>query len=150
MPTKLAVAYNSLTNTMGISFTKTSRKIPPPIAVKMPANVIIKKLNPKLAYAKVDPIIVNTPNPIASNFRKIFQCFLILEYRKKTNIPVMMQIERYVGLIIATGGYLPNITSRIIPPASPVIIERIITPTMSDFCSIALNAPVTANAIVPK
>ncbi len=41
-------------------------------------------------------------------------------------------------------------TSRIVPPATPVIVARIIIPTMSALCSIALNAPVTANAIVPN
>ena len=33
---------------------------------------------------------------------------------------------------------------------TPVIVARIITPTMSDLCSIALNAPVTAKAMVPN
>jgi len=31
-----------------------------------------------------------------------------------------------------------------------VIVAKMIMPTMSALCSIALNAPVTANAIVPK
>jgi len=57
---------------------------------------------------------------------------------------------RYEGLIIAVGGNLPKIMSRSTPPATPVIVERTITPTMSALCSIALNAPVTANAIVPN
>ena len=43
-----------------------------------------------------------------------------------------------------------NMTSRIVPPATPVMVASIITPTMSALCSIALNAPVTANAIVPN
>ena len=33
----------------------------------------MKKFNPKTLYAKVAPIIVNTPNPIASNFKNKFQ-----------------------------------------------------------------------------
>ena len=44
--------------------TKTSLKIPPPTAVKIPANKIAKKFNPKTLYAKVAPIIVKTPSPI--------------------------------------------------------------------------------------
>jgi hypothetical protein len=40
--------------------------------------------------------------------------------------------------------------SRIVPPATPVIVARIIIPTMSALFSIALNAPVTAKAIVPN
>lgn len=48
------------------------------------------------------------------------------------------------------GGNFPKIISRITPPATPVIVERIMIPTMSDLCSIALNAPVTAKAIVPN
>ena len=50
----------------------------------------------------------------------------------------------------AVGGSFPKVISRITPPAIPVIVERIIIPTKSDLCSIALNAPVTANAIVPN
>lgn len=56
----------------------------------------------------------------------------------------------YRGLITAVGGSLPKIMSRITPPATPVMVERINTPTMSDLCSTALNAPVTANAMVPN
>ena len=40
--------------------------------------------------------------------------------------------------------------SLIVPPATPVIVAKIIIPTMSALCSMALNAPVTAKAIVPK
>ena len=40
--------------------------------------------------------------------------------------------------------------SLIVPPATPVIVAKIIIPTISALCSMALNAPVTANAIVPK
>ncbi len=36
------------------------------------------------------------------------------------------------------------------PPATPVMDARKMTPTMSDLCSMALNAPVTANAMVPN
>ena len=96
------------------------------------------------------PITVNTPNPIASHFRKIFQCFFNRGYRKKIEKPVMIGRIKYIGSDKAVGGYFPKITSRINPPASPVTLERITTPTMSAFCSIALNAPVIANATVPK
>ena len=37
-----------------------------------------------------------------------------------------------------------------VPPATPVIVAKMIIPTISALCSIALNAPVTAKAIVPK
>ena len=40
--------------------------------------------------------------------------------------------------------------SRMVPPATPVIVAKMIIPTMSALCSIALKAPVTAKAIVPK
>ena len=40
--------------------------------------------------------------------------------------------------------------SRKTPPARPVIVASMMTPTISDPCSMALNAPVTANAIVPN
>ncbi len=96
------------------------------------------------------PITVNTPNPIASHFRKIFQCFFNRGYRKNMEKPVMIVRIRYIGSDKAVGGYFPKMTSRINPPASPVTLERITTPTMSAFCSIALNAPVIANATVPK
>jgi len=56
----------------------------------------------------------------------------------------------YEGLIIAVGRNLPSIMSRITPPATPVIVESTMTPTMSALCSTALNAPVKANAIVPN
>lgn len=96
------------------------------------------------------PITVNTPKPIASHFRKIFQCFFNRGYKKKIEKPVVMHRIRYIGSIKAAGGYFPKMTSRANPPASPVTLERITTPTMSAFCSIALNAPVIANATVPK
>ena len=56
----------------------------------------------------------------------------------------------YEGSIREFGKSLPRMTSRIVPPATPVIVARMIMPTMSALFSIALNAPVTANAIVPK
>ena len=96
------------------------------------------------------PITVNTPNPTASHFRKIFQCLFNLGYKKKIEKPVMIDKVKYIGSDKAVGGYFPKITSRANPPASPVTLERITTPTISDFCSIALNAPVIANATVPK
>jgi hypothetical protein len=37
-----------------------------------------------------------------------------------------------------------------VPPATPVIMAKITTPIMSALRSIVLNAPVTANAMVPK
>ena len=40
--------------------------------------------------------------------------------------------------------------SLIVPPATPVIVAKIIIPTMSALRSIALKAPVTAKAIVPN
>ena len=40
--------------------------------------------------------------------------------------------------------------SLIVPPATPVIVAKMIIPTMSALCSMALNAPVTAKTIVPK
>ena len=52
--------------------------------------------------------------------------------------------------IIEFGGNLPRTISRIVPPATPVIVAKITIPTMSALFSIALNAPVTANAIVPN
>lgn len=51
---------------------------------------------------------------------------------------------------MTVGGNIPKIISRITPPATPVIVERTITPTMSALCSIALKAPVTAKAMVPN
>jgi len=65
-------------------------------------------------------------------------------------IPLATVTITYEGLMIAVGGNIPKIISQTTPPAIPVIVERIITPTMSALCSIALNAPVTANAIVPN
>ena len=53
-------------------------------------------------------------------------------------------IITYEGSIRELGRDFPRITSRIVPPATPVIVARIIIPTMSALCSIALKAPVTA------
>ncbi len=47
-------------------------------------------------------------------------------------------------------GTLPSITSLIVPPATPVIVASNKIPTTSNFFSIALNAPVIANATVPN
>ena len=47
-------------------------------------------------------------------------------------------------------GNWPITTSLITPPATPVIVASSKIPTMSDLCSMALNAPVTAKAIVPN
>ena len=71
------------------------------------------------------PITVNTPNPTASHFRKIFQCRFNLGYKKKIEKPVMIDKIKYIGSDKAVGGYLPKITSRANPPASPVTLERI-------------------------
>ena len=65
-------------------------------------------------------------------------------------IPLATVTIRYEGFFIAVGGTIPKVISLKTPPATPVIVERIIIPTMSALCSIALNAPVTANAIVPN
>jgi len=56
-------------------------------------------------------------------------------------IPLATVTIRYEGLMIAVGGNIPKIISRTTPPATLVIVERMITPTMSALCSIALNAP---------
>ena len=48
------------------------------------------------------------------------------------------------------GGKIPKIVSLITPPRIPVTVARIITPTISYLCSIALRAPVTANTAVPN
>ena len=76
----LADAYSSLTKTIGTWLTNTSRKIPPPTAVKTPAEIMARKFRPKSEYAKVAPIMVNTPKPIASNFKKNIP--VLLEFRK--------------------------------------------------------------------
>ena len=55
----------------------------------------------------------------------------------------------YAGSEIEFGN-CPKTTSRIVPPATPVIVASKIIPTKSDLCSIALKAPVTAKAIVPN
>lgn len=47
-PMKLAVAYSSLTNTNGISFTKTSLRIPPPVAVMRPPRETRSKFGPNI------------------------------------------------------------------------------------------------------
>jgi len=64
--------------------------------------------------------------------------------------PVITVIMTYDGSINEFGSDFPNTTSRMVPPATPVIVAKMIMPTMSALCSIALNAPVTAKAIVPK
>ena len=58
-------------------------------------------------------------------------------------------IITYAGSEIELGNR-PMTTSRMVPPATPVIVASKIIPTKSDLCSIALKAPVTANAIVPN
>ena len=75
IPIKLVEAYNSFTKTIGISFTKTSRNMPPPIAVRTPEKAIARKFNPNILYAMVAPITVKTPRPTASNLRNKFRCF---------------------------------------------------------------------------
>ena len=45
---------------------------------------------------------------------------------------------------------MPNIVSLITPPSIPVTVARIIIPTISYLCSIALSAPVTAKTTVPN
>ncbi len=99
--------------------------------------------------AKVPPIIVNIPNPNASNFKNKFQCFFNLEYKKKMHTPDATVIITYVGSEIEFGNR-PITTSRIVPPATPVMVASKIIPTKSDLCYIALKAPVTAKAIVPN
>ena len=47
-------------------------------------------------------------------------------------------------------GNRPNITSRVIPPATPTTVAKTIIPKISTLCEIALEEPVTANAIVHK
>ena len=47
-------------------------------------------------------------------------------------------------------GILPKITSRMVPPATPVMVASTKIPITSNFFSIALKAPVIANATVPK
>jgi hypothetical protein len=74
IPIKLAEAYSSLVNTIGISLTSASLKIPPPTAVSTPAKDIVRKFRPKILYAKAEPITVKTPRPTASNFKNKFQC----------------------------------------------------------------------------
>ena len=49
IPKKLPEAYNSLMNTKGISLTKTSLTIPPPMAVKIPAKDMARKFNPNIS-----------------------------------------------------------------------------------------------------
>ena len=51
---------------------------------------------------------------------------------------------------MTVGGNIPKIISRITPPATPVIVERTITPTMSALCSIALKAPGYGESHGPK
>ena len=116
----------------------------------MHKTALLKQINKYWEKLFADPITVNTPRPIASNFKNTFQCFLRWEYKKKITIPVTTVIPIYAGSEIEFGGNLPRTTSRMVPPATPVIVARIIIPTMSALCSIALKAPVTANDIVTK
>ena len=124
--------------------------MPPLIAVSMPKIDIIRKFKPNIEKANVDPIIVKIPNPIASNFKNRFQCFFRSEYNKKRITAVIRETITKVGSEMEFGRDSLNTTSLMMPPATPVIISERITPTMSALCFIALNAPVTANAIVPK
>ena len=94
IPKKLADAYNSLINTRGISLTKTSLTIPPPMAVKIPAKDIARKFNPNISYAILEPIIVKTPKPIASNFKNKFSRSLKKGCKKNTMIPETTAIVR--------------------------------------------------------
>ena len=77
---------------------------------------------PNKLYAKVAPITVNTPRPIASNFKKIFQCFFILEYSKNKTMPEITVMITYDGSIREFGNVFPIMTSGIFPPATPVIV----------------------------
>ena len=124
--------------------------MPPPIAVSMPASIMMRRFIPNRLYANVAPITVKTPRPIASNFKKRFQCLRSRECRRNMIMPVTTVIITYDGSINEFGSDLPNTRSRIVPPATPVIVAKMIMPTISALFSIALNAPVTANAIVPK
>ena len=108
-PMKLAEAYNSFTKTIGVWLTKTSRSIPPPIPVNIPDKTITRKFIPNKLYAKVAPITVKTPKPIASNLRKRFQCLRILEYNKNNTIAVDTVIITYAGSINEFGNSLQNI-----------------------------------------
>ena len=64
-------------------------------------------------------------------------------------MPEATVIITYAGSEIEFGNF-PITTSLIVPPATPVIVDKRTIPTKSDLCSIALKAPVTANAIVPN
>ena len=75
--------------------------------------------------------------------------FFSLENKKKIHTPDATVIITYAGSEMEFGNW-PITTSRIVPPATPVIVARRIIPTKSDLCSIALKAPVTAKAIVPN
>ena len=120
------------------------------MAVSIPARTMMRRFIPNRLYANVAPITVKTPRPIASNFKKRFQCLRSRECRKNMIMPVITVIMTYDGSINEFGSDFPNTTSRMVPPATPVMVAKMIMPTMSALCSIALNAPVTANAIVPK
>jgi hypothetical protein len=71
------------------------------------------------------------------------------EYKKKIETPDRTVIITYTGSEREFGN-CPMITSLIVPPATPVIVANSKIPTISDLCSMALNAPVTAKAIVPN
>ena len=102
-----------------------------------------------MLQANVAPIIVKTPRPIASNFKNRFQCFFNLEYKKKITIPEATVAMTYAGSTIEFGT-LPNTTSLMVPPATPVIVASNKIPTTSNFFSIAVKAPVIAKATVPN
>jgi len=85
----LAIAYTSFTNTIGISRTKTSLNIPPPIAVIIPPNNIGRNSNPTTWYAIDAPKIENTPNPTASKTNQTFICFSNLLKRKNITTPTI-------------------------------------------------------------
>ena len=67
------------------------------MAVSIPARIMIRIFIPNKLYANVAPITVKTPRPIASNFKKRFQCLLSLECRRNMITPVITVIT---GIII--------------------------------------------------
>ena len=66
--------------------------MPPPIAVNIPARTMMRIFIPNKLYANVAPITVKTPRPIASNFKKRFQCLRSLECRRNMIMPVITVI----------------------------------------------------------
>ena len=79
------------------------------MAVSIPARTMIRRFIPNKLYANVAPITVKTPRPIASNFKKRFQCLLSLEYKRNMIIPVITVITTYDGSINEFGSAFPNI-----------------------------------------